>query len=385
MRRLYFVLLISACALFAQDAAKPVDAPGWLDRGVQAFKNARYDEATDAFQRSVDLDPSNLKAHLYLATVFFAQYIPGATSPENVAFADKARAEFEHVLTMEPDNKTAMQYLASIAYQTSSGIRDLEEKFRRLDEARGWYQKLVAVDPQNKEAWYSLGVIDWLKWYPKYMEALNQAGMKPDEPRPFSNFNLRLDLRNSSGQLVEDGLAKLTKALEIDPQYSEAMAYVNLLVRERASLDDTQEQYEKDIAIADDWVKKSLEAKKAAVGENAGGGEGTSAPPTSTSPESGVQCIRVGGNVQAANLIKKVIPVYPPEAKNARIQGTVRFRVILNADGTVQNLQLVSGHPLLVRAARDAVQQWVYRPTLLNGEPVEVETTVDVNFTLSAQ
>jgi TonB family protein len=382
MRRLYFVLLISACALFAQDAAKPVDAPGWLDRGVQAFKNARYDEAIDAFQHAVDLDPSNPSAHLYLATSYFVQYIPGATSPDNVAFADKARAEFEHVLTIEPDNKTAMQYLASLAYQTSSGTADLDEKFHRLDEARGWYQKLIAVDPQNKEAWYSLGVIDWLKWYPKYMEALNQAGMKPDEPRPFSNYNLRLDLRNSSGQLVEDGLAKLTKALEIDPQYSEAMAYVNLLVRERASLADTQEQYEKDIAIADDWVQKSLEAKKAKAGESAGGSE--SAPPTSTSPESGAQRIRVGGNVQAANLIKKVIPVYPPEAKSARIQGTVRFQAILARDGTVQSLQLVSGHPLLVKAARDAVQQWVYRPTLLNGEPVEVVTTVDVNFTLSA-
>jgi TonB family protein len=384
MRRLYFVLLISACALFAQDAAKPVDAPGWLDRGVQAFKNARYDEAIDAFQHAVDLDPSNPSAHLYLATSYFVQYIPGATSPDNVAFADKARAEFEHVLTIEPDNKTAMQYLASLAYQTSSGTADLDEKFHRLDEARGWYQKLIAVDPQNKEAWYSLGVIDWLKWYPKYMEALNQAGMKPDEQRPFSNYNLRLDLRNSSAQLVKDGLAKLTKALEIDPQYSEAMAYVNLLVRERASLDDTQEQYEKDIAIADDWVQKSLEAKKAKAGEITGGGEGASAPPTSAPPTSGVQCIRVGGNVQAANLIRKVMPVYPPEAKNARIQGTVRFEAILARDGTVQSLQLFSGHPLLVKAARDAVQQWVYKPTLLNGELVEVETTVDVNFTLSA-
>jgi TonB family protein len=375
MRRLYCVLLISACALVAQDAR------GWLDRGVQAFKNARYDEAIDAFQHSVDLDPSNPNAHLYLATVFFAQYIPGAPSPENVAFADKARAEFEHVLTMEPDNKTAMQYLASLAYQTSSGIRDLEEKFRRLDEARGWYQKLVAVDPQNKEAWYSLGVIDWLKWYPKYMDALNQAGMKPDEPRPFSNFNLRLDLRNSSEQFVKDGLSMLTKALDIDPQYSEAMAYMNLLVRERASLDDTQEQYEKDIAIADDWVQKSLEAKKAKAEESGGDTTAGQMPP----PAAGVQRIRVGANVQAANLIRTVPPVYPQLAEQARIQGTVRFRMIIAADGHVQNLQLVSGHPLLVKAAREAVEQWVYRPTLLDGEPVEVETTVDVNFTLSAQ
>jgi protein TonB len=78
-----------------------------------------------------------------------------------------------------------------------------------------------------------------------------------------------------------------------------------------------------------------------------------------------------------------VTPVYPPLAKQARIQGTVRFTAIIGKDGTIQNLQLVTGHPLLVAAAQDAVRQWVYKPTLLNGEPVEVVTQIDVNFTLS--
>jgi protein TonB len=96
-----------------------------------------------------------------------------------------------------------------------------------------------------------------------------------------------------------------------------------------------------------------------------------------------VQRIRVGGNVQQANLIRKITPVYPPLAKQARIQGTVRFTAIISKDGTISNLQLINGHPLLVPAAQDAVKQWVYRPTLLNGEPVEVITQIDVNFTLS--
>ena len=95
------------------------------------------------------------------------------------------------------------------------------------------------------------------------------------------------------------------------------------------------------------------------------------------------QRIRVGGNVQQANLVRKVTPVYPPLAKQARIQGTVRFTAIIGKDGTIQNLQLVTGHPLLVTAAQDAVKQWVYKPTLLNGEAVEVVTQIDVNFTLS--
>ena len=92
--------------------------------------------------------------------------------------------------------------------------------------------------------------------------------------------------------------------------------------------------------------------------------------------------IRVGGNVQAANLVTKVTPVYPPLAKQARIQGTVQFSVIIGKDGHILTLDLVSGHPLLAPSATEAVRQWVYRPTLLNGNPVEVATVIDVNFTL---
>jgi periplasmic protein TonB len=102
-------------------------------------------------------------------------------------------------------------------------------------------------------------------------------------------------------------------------------------------------------------------------------------PPKPKAPER----IRVGGNVQAANLVRKVTPSYPPLAKQARVQGTVRFQAIIGKDGTIQNLQLVTGHPLLVPAATEAVKQWLYKPTLLNGEPVEVITQIDVNFTLS--
>jgi protein TonB len=91
----------------------------------------------------------------------------------------------------------------------------------------------------------------------------------------------------------------------------------------------------------------------------------------------------VGGQVIAANLVRRIVPTYPALAKQARISGTVRFNAIIGKDGTIQNLQLVSGHPLLVQSATDAVKQWLYKPTLLNNEPVEVITTIDVNFTLS--
>ena len=93
--------------------------------------------------------------------------------------------------------------------------------------------------------------------------------------------------------------------------------------------------------------------------------------------------VRVGGNVQAMNLITKVTPVYPPLAKQAHVTGTVSLSVTISKEGTVDNVELVSGHPLLVQSAIDAVKQWVYRPTLLNGSPTAVLTQVDVNYTLA--
>ncbi len=111
------------------------------------------------------------------------------------------------------------------------------------------------------------------------------------------------------------------------------------------------------------------------------GGVGSNLPPP---PKESPKRIRVGGQVQTAKLVNKVTPLYPALAKQARIQGTVRLQAIIAKDGSVVELQVVSGHPLLVQAALDAVRQWRYHPTLLNGEPVEVVTTVDVIFTLSS-
>jgi protein TonB len=107
-------------------------------------------------------------------------------------------------------------------------------------------------------------------------------------------------------------------------------------------------------------------------------------PPVKEAPKPVVpQRIRVGGNVQQAKLVRQPRPVYPPLARQARIQGTVRLTAVIAKDGTIQELQVVNGHPLLVPSALEAVKQWVYQPTLLNGEPVEVITQIDVNFTLS--
>jgi len=95
------------------------------------------------------------------------------------------------------------------------------------------------------------------------------------------------------------------------------------------------------------------------------------------------QRVRVSSGVQSGLLVRKVQPTYPPLARQARIQGTVVLQAQISKTGDIENLQLVSGHPMLAPAAIEAVKQWKYKPYLLNGEPVEVETTVQVNFSLA--
>jgi protein TonB len=108
------------------------------------------------------------------------------------------------------------------------------------------------------------------------------------------------------------------------------------------------------------------------------------APPPPPPPQAATpKRIRVGGQVEKAKGIFQPTPEYPPLAKMARIQGTVRLEAIISRDGTIQDLKVLSGHPLLVKAALEAVQRWRYQPTLLNGEPVEVITEIDVNFSLA--
>jgi len=343
-------------------AMTPGFAQDWMAQGITAYRQARYPEAIEAFQKAVELNPSDVNARQYLATTYMTLYIPGSAAPENIANAQRARDGFEQVLQLKPDDLVTLQSLASLSYQEAQGMPDPDAKMRKLDETRGWSQKVLAVDPRNKEAYYTLGVIDWMKFYPNLMIARKQLGMKPEDPGPLTDPVLRQSLNAKYAGVIQDGIANLQKVLEIDAQYDDAMAYMNLLIRERGDLRDTPGDYRRDVEAADEWVQKALETKRT---------KASSQPP---------QRIRVQSNEQ--NLISKVDPTYPPLAKQAHIQGTVRFTAIIGKDGRIENLQLVSGHPLLVASAQEAVKQWVYKPTLVNGAPAEVVTLIDVNFAL---
>ena len=233
-----------------------------LNMGVASFKNAKYQDAVEKFKTSMALDPSLTVARNYLATAYMVQWIPGAESPENVQFAKQAKDEFDKVLTEDPKNVTALASLASLAYN-QAGSLPLEQKLSKYDEAGLWYKKLIEVDPQNKEAFYSLGVIAWGKWYPALMTARAGLRMRPEDPGPIKDKKVKEELKTKYSIVIDDGIGNMTKALDIDKEYDDAMAYMNLLVREKADLADSKQEYDSAIQVADSWVQKALDTKKA--------------------------------------------------------------------------------------------------------------------------
>ena len=240
-----------------------------LNKGVAAYKNAKYQDAIENFKQAIQLDPDNPNARLYLATAYMTQWIPGAESPENKQLADAAKQEFLTVLQKDPKDKIALASLASLSYNQAGSLQG-DEKLKKLDEAREWNLKLIEADPQNKEAYYSIGVIAWSKWYPALGKARAELGMKPEDPGPIKDKKVKEELKAKYSAIIEEGIANLQKALEVDKEYDDAMAYMNLLIRERADLKDTAEEYKKETEIADNWVQKALDTKKAKAARQPG-------------------------------------------------------------------------------------------------------------------
>jgi tetratricopeptide (TPR) repeat protein len=377
--RVVIALLVSLAVLRAQ-VPQPTDVEGWKKYGVELFRAGKYREAAEAFGQASMIDPRDRDALLYLATTHTQLYVPGNQAPENLALANRAEQEFKYVLEIDPNDKIALASLTSLNY-SQAGLIPFDGRLRKVEEAREWNRRLLALDPSNREAHYWAGALVWSAFYPALMDARWSVNMTPQKPGPLPPSASKIDLIAKFGSMVDDGISHLRSAIEIDPHYSDAMAYLNLLIRERADFRDTPEEYERDVAEADIWVGRALEAKKLQA-QNLPIPSAISPPPANVPPQntSTPQRIRVDGNVQQANLIHSVDPVCPPLATQAKIRGIVKFSLVVEKTGSLKDIQLISGHPLLVSAALEAVKQREYRPTLLNGEPVEVITTVDVNM-----
>ena len=208
-----------------------------LNRGVAAYKSAKYAEAIENFKTAIALDPTNPNA----AVSGHGVHDP-MDSGRGIAGKHRTRHPGQKGVPGGSDQGSQGQgrlaSLASLAFNQSGSLQG-DAKTAKLDEARDWNQKLIAVDPKNKEAYYSLGVIAWTKWYPVLGKERAELGMKPEDPGPIKDKKIREELKQQYSAVIEEGIDPSDKALEIDPEYDDAMAYLNLLIRERADLADS--------------------------------------------------------------------------------------------------------------------------------------------------
>jgi TonB family protein len=287
---------------------------------------------------------------------------------------------------------------------------------KKFDQARVYNLQAAAINPDDTDVLYQQGVLNWSTTYQLRMEIRARSGLNPEQPLPAGPECAQV--RSANHEKVEEGIADLSKAVKIRPDFDDAMAYLNLLYRERAEYecDDTAARAS-DLKTADDWVVKMLATKRANVGRNKAENVLSLFPPvppppqflgtTSGSPPGGhvggviggvlsstpvpdsnrttPQRVMMTSGVSSGLLLTKIDPVYPAVARQARVQGTVVLQAIIGRDGSIEHLSLVSGHPLLAPAAIDAVKQWKYKPYLLNSVPVEVQTQIEVNFALSGK
>lgn len=233
-----------------------------LNKGVAAFKEAQFDRAVENFKEAKELDPDLLNARLYLATAYASQYIPGAPSEENKRHGEEAIAEYKSVLEKIPDNLSAIDGLASILYQMAGQPFD-QKKF---EESKVYHQKHVSLKPQDPQPYYSIGVIDWAIAYrgntemrADYNKAHINKQVKDTEPLP---PDVRKEYTDKYGAMVDEGIASLKKATELNPEYDDAMTYLNLLYRRKADMVESSAERDALTKQADDLLDKVKEIKQ---------------------------------------------------------------------------------------------------------------------------
>ncbi len=244
-------LVAVALSLFSAVGCNKLKARDQLNKGVQAYKNQKYEEAINKFQTAVQLDPSLINARLYLATAYAQQYVPGSTDPANERNAKQAIQEYENVLQQDPKNISSIK-----------GIAFLYMNMKEWDKSKEYYKRAVEVDPNDPEAYYSVAVIDWTVAYKQRQEARTKIGMQPNAP--LTDKKVCASLRESNSSMVDEGKQMLEKAIQIRPDYDDAMAYLNLMYREEADLDcDNPTARAEAVKTADMWVDRVMAVKKA--------------------------------------------------------------------------------------------------------------------------
>jgi tetratricopeptide (TPR) repeat protein len=247
--------MAAVLAMLSSTGCSKLEARDHLNKGVQAFKNQKFEQAIDHFQQAVALDPSLVNARLYLATAYTQQYIPGVDTPDNNHFADQAIETYKQVLQADPKNINSIK-----------GIAYLEWQMKKFDLAKEYDKKASEADPNDPEPYYSVAVIDWTETYVPRQEERNKLGLKPDssaEPLPVKDKKVCAMLREKNSANIQEGIDNLNKALQLRPDYDDAMAYMNLMFRERADVQcDDAAARSADLKTADEWVDKTMAIKK---------------------------------------------------------------------------------------------------------------------------
>jgi tetratricopeptide (TPR) repeat protein len=230
--------LVLVVVLFGAAGCDKLKARDQLNKGVAAFKNGQYDASVENFKQAKDLDPTLLNARLYLATAYATEYIPGAPSDDNIRLANQAIAEFQDVLTVDPNNTSAIDGIGSLLYNMA-GTPFTPEKF---EQSKQYHMKHIAINPNDPEPYYWVGVIDWTLAYrgnATMRQAYNvqnpKKQLKDIDPLP---DKLRTDFAQQYGTMVDEGLKMIQKAVELRSDYADAMAYQNLLLRQKADQSD---------------------------------------------------------------------------------------------------------------------------------------------------
>jgi tetratricopeptide (TPR) repeat protein len=233
-----------------------------LNKGVAAFKNGQYDTAIEDFKQSKDLDPNLMNARLYLATAYASQYIPGAPSEQNVRLGNQAINEFKEVLQIDDKNISAIDGTGSIIFQMAGQPYDP----KKFEESKTYHQKHIELRPNDPEPYYWIGVIDWTLSFrangemrADYNKGNIKKQVRDDQPLPPA---VRQDYTAKYGAMVDEGIADLKKAIELRPDYDDAMAYLNLLYRRKADMVESVEERASLQKQADDLIDKVKEIKQ---------------------------------------------------------------------------------------------------------------------------
>jgi len=252
-----FLLAVVLLALAAGAGCDKLRARDKLNKGVQAFKGGQFDAAIEDFKEAKQYDPGLLNARLYLATAYANQYIPGAPSQENIRNGRQAIQEFQDVLSQDPKNVAAMDGIGSILYNMAGGP-PFDPKM--MEESKTYHQKHIQLKPGDPESYYWVGVIDWSLAFrgnkdmrSEYNNNSRNKSVKDTDPMPPA---LAKQFADKYGAIIDEGMTSLKKAIELRPDYDDAMAYLNLLYRQKADTETNAEARDADLKAADDLVDK---------------------------------------------------------------------------------------------------------------------------------